>query len=248
MTHIRIAIPCFGGLMHAQCAHSLTDLTHRLTSLGVEWSLDFELHESLVQRARNSLTHRFLTSEATHLLFIDADIVFRPIDVIGMLGAAKPVVCGAYPRKTLEQQSVIDAVQRGEQDPFAFAAAHNVNVLQGEPGQTETTLTADNGCVRIKDAATGFLLIQRGVLLKMIAAHPEWMHISDFPANRGEPMAAVWDCAIVEGQYKSEDWLFSHRWREMGGDVWLFLPAVLGHIGSYTYRGNLFTKFVPVQA
>ncbi len=248
MTKLYISVPCFGGLQQAQNAKCLVDLTHALRDAGVSYVLDHELHESLVQRARNSLTHRFLKSDCTHQLFIDADIVFHPRDVMGLLGADKPVVCGAYPRKAIIKENVVAAVRRGERDPFAHAASFVVNVQRPNDDVNEVTLHAEDMCVPVLDAATGFLLVQRGVYEEMIAAHPEWMYISDASANRGEAMHAVWDCAIVDGRYLSEDFLFSRRWQRLGGTVWLFLPARLGHIGSYTYEGNLFQTFVPQDA
>jgi hypothetical protein len=243
---LRIAVPCFGGLIQAVCAHSIMRLTKELQTLGTSYELDFELHESLVQRARNSLTHRFMKSDCTHMLFIDADIQFRPVDVLGLLQADKEMVCGAYPRKRIMEDNVAAAVRRGEKDPFAHAASFVVNVLPGEPGSKEVTLHADNGCVPILDAATGFLLTKRDVFIKMAAAMPEILYYSDSQQNRGEAIHAFFDCAIVDGRYLSEDYLFSRRWQNLGGTVWLFLPAELGHVGTYTYRGNLYSTFLPV--
>lgn len=232
--------------MQAVCARSVLMLTHEFARMGVEWSLDLELHESLVQRARNSLTHRMLKSQATHLLFIDADVEFRPLDVIGMLGADKPLVCGAYPKKTLDVGNIAKAVQRGDADPMAHAANYAINVLPPKDGGAEVTLNATDLCVPILDAPTGFMLVQRDVLLQLAAAHPESLYYSDQGQTRGEAIHALFDCAIVEGRYLSEDYLFSRRWQNLGGTVWLFLPAKLGHVGSYTYRGDLFTMFQPV--
>lgn len=247
-THLHIALPCFGGLMQAVCARSVLLLTHELSRHGVGWSLDLELHESLVQRARNNLAHRMLkNSDATHLLFIDADIEFRPIDVIGMLGADKPLVCGAYPKKTLDVDAIAAAVRGGDPNPMAHAANYAINVLPSKDGATEATLTSDRACVPILDAPTGFMLVRREVLVDMAAAHPECLYYSDQGQNRGEAIHALFDCAIVEGRYLSEDYLFSRRWQNLGGTVWLFLPAVLGHVGSYTYRGDLSKTFEPVK-
>jgi hypothetical protein len=243
---VHISVPCFGGLMQAQFAHSVMALIREFIKLGVEYQIDLELHESLVQRARNSLTHRFLKSDCTHQLFLDADVVFRPCDVMGLLQADKPLVCGAYPRKRIMQDNVVAAVKRGEKEPFAHAASFVVNVLPGEPGSKEVTLHADNGCVPILDAATGFMLVHRDVYIQMIAKHPEWLYYSDAQQNRGEAMHAVWAVEIVDGRLLSEDFLFSRRWQNLGGTVWLFLPAELGHVGTYTYRGNLYSTFLPV--
>ncbi len=239
MTHLFIALPCFGGLITAQCAESVRRLTHLLRDHEVAVTVEYLLHESLVQRARNTLVHTFMKSEATHLLFVDADILFNPLDVLGMLGADKPLVTGAYPRKGINQQAVLDAFERHEPDPFAFAASYVVNYL---PAKVGDKVTAEFGCVPVLDAATGFMLAKREVFEEMAAAMPEIAYTSDevhASRGRGETVHAFFDCAIVEGRYLSEDYLFSRRWQRLGGTVWMFLPAKLAHIGTYTYRGDL---------
>ncbi len=239
MTHLYIALPCFGGNITAQCAESVQRLTHLLRDHDVGFSVEYLLHESLVQRARNALVHLFMKSEATHLLFIDADIQFNARDVLGMLGADKPLVCGAYPRKGINQQSVLDAFERREPDPFGFAASYVVNYLPAKPGDK---VTAEFGCVPVMEAATGFMLAKREVFEEMAAAMPEIAYTSDethVSRGRGETMHAFFDCGIFDGRYLSEDFCFSRRWQNLGGTVWLFLPAKLAHIGSYTYRGDL---------
>ncbi len=247
VTHVFIALPCFGGLITAQCANAVTRLTHALRDADVSYSVEYQLHESLVQRARNSLVHAFMKSAATHLLFIDADIEFLARDVIGMLGADKPLVCGAYPRKGINVQAVVDAVQRREPDPFAFAASYVVNY---KPNAEGDIVTAEFGCVPVLDAATGFMLVRREVFETMAAAMPEIAYTSDethVSRGRGETVHAFFDCGIVDGRYLSEDYMFSRRWQKLGGEVWLFLPAKLGHVGSYTYRGDL-ARSCPFEA
>ncbi len=236
---IQISLPCYGGGITAQCSKSVTRLTHVLRDHDIGWNDEYLLHESLVQRARNALVHTFLKTDATHLLFIDSDIQFNALDVIGMLGADKPLVTGAYPRKGINQQNVVDAIERREPDPFGFAASYVVNYLPAKPGDK---INVEFGCVPVMEAATGFMLAKREVFEEMAAAMPEIAYTSDevhVSRGRGETMHAFFDCAIVEGRYLSEDYLFSRRWQQLGGTVWLFLPAKLSHIGSYTYRGDL---------
>ena len=61
-------------------------------------------NESLIARARNYCAHMFLQSDATHFMFIDADIEFDPLDVLSLMslcdeGTDKDIVCGVYPKK-----------------------------------------------------------------------------------------------------------------------------------------------------
>ena len=76
-------------------------------------------NESLVTRARNILVAMFLANkDATHLMFIDADIGFNAENIAKMMTDTMrddvEIVCGAYPKKGINWQTVIDAVNRGE--------------------------------------------------------------------------------------------------------------------------------------
>lgn len=252
-TKIFFALPAFGGLCYAYFVQSLIDGCKKLDSLGIEWHCEWLLHESLVQRARNILVDRFLASDATHLMFIDADIAWRPDDLVAMIDTDLPMVCGAYPVKGIQWDNVKAAILRGE-EPEPVAARYAVNPAWHEASKAEknadgtTTLTwtpHQGTCIPVLDAATGFLLVKRHVFFEM--AKPEWLYFSDSPDTRGRPMVSFFDCAIRDGRYLSEDYLFSRRWQDIGGTVWLYVPAVLKHVGSYVYSADLLKQIIPSE-
>ena len=53
--------------------------------------------------------------------------------------------------------------------------------------------------------------------------------------------------AIEQGRtpnaYLSEDFTFAKRWKKIGGKIWLDPRISLGHIGRYTYEGNVLKNF-----
>ena len=51
-----------------------------------------------------------MASDCTHLMFIDADIQFDGNDILKLLHHNLPVVCGAYPTKSLGERYVINLV------------------------------------------------------------------------------------------------------------------------------------------
>lgn len=66
----------------------------------------FVVHgESLIHRARNSIAHRFLASECTHMLMVDADMAFTPEDVLMLARSGVDVVGGMCSRK--DRKSVV---------------------------------------------------------------------------------------------------------------------------------------------
>jgi hypothetical protein len=45
------------------------------------------------------------------------------------------------------------------------------------------------------------------------------------------------------GEYLSEDYAFCHRWRAIGGRIWLDTQCRLTHVGSFEFHGNPAARF-----
>ena len=77
----------YGGQCFGFYAQSLLQLNNLLREKNIESMMSFLFNESLITRGRNALAHGFMKSDATHLMFIDADIQFNPADFLKMLDA-----------------------------------------------------------------------------------------------------------------------------------------------------------------
>ena len=94
-----IATPCYGGMMTMFTAKSLMGLTSLLTEKKIDFQFYGLANEALIPRARNYCVEEFLRSDATYLMFIDSDIIFKPEDVLKLLDDDKNIIGAAYPRK-----------------------------------------------------------------------------------------------------------------------------------------------------
>jgi len=107
--HLHIGIPCYGGMMSEPTVTSLLRFILLAQRVGLNWSLDTMVNESLVTRARNNLMAKMMTNQAaTHFMFIDADIRFEPDAILKMMACDKDVIGGLYPKKALPVNYVIN--------------------------------------------------------------------------------------------------------------------------------------------
>ena len=91
--HLHIGIPCYGGMVSEPTMTSFLRFILLASQAGLNWSLDTMVNESLVTRARNNLMAKMMTNtQATHFMFIDADIRFQPESILQMLAFDKEVI------------------------------------------------------------------------------------------------------------------------------------------------------------
>ena len=211
-TRVHICMPCYGGMLTESTFMSYIKWSNTCRQLGLDWTMETMTNESLISRARNTLTAKFLhNKESTHLMFIDADIGWEPWHLLVLLDSQKDVIGGLYPMKSL---------------PIKWC-------VNGIPGREEGT---DN-LVEVSKTGTGFLLIKRDVFEKL-DAHPA---VKPFANDIGLPvelnpfMKTYFDTAVREGRYYSEDWTFCENWRDLGGEVWVDKRVLLRHTGTYTF-------------
>ena len=59
-TRVHIAMPCYGGMLTESTFMSFIKWANTARQLNIEWTLETMVNESLISRARNTLTAKFL--------------------------------------------------------------------------------------------------------------------------------------------------------------------------------------------
>ena len=216
-TRLHFCIPCYGGMVNEGFFISMLKFMAAANRLGINFTVDTMVNESLIPRGRNSLVAKFLAFEpqSTHLMFIDADIGFEPEEVLKLILADKDVAGGLYPKKALPIQYVVNKVPN--------------SVKEGN-------------LVEVANLGTGFMLIKRSCIESIIRAKPE-LHYADAIGldPKFDPYKyALFDTSIDEHtrEYLSEDYHFCKLWRGMGGKIWADLTIKLDHCGYYKFAGD----------
>jgi hypothetical protein len=211
-TRVHICMPCYGGMLTESTFMSYIKWSNTCRQLGIDWTMETMTNESLISRARNTLTAKFLhNKESTHLMFIDADIGWEPWHLLVMLNRDVDVIGGLYPMKSLPVKWCVNGFEGAEEGP--------------------------DGLQEVSKTGTGFMLIKRGVFEKLDGHPATKPFINDIglPAELNPYMKTYFDTAVRENRYYSEDWTFCENWRDLGGRVWVDKRVLLKHTGTYVF-------------
>ena len=239
---IFIATPMYGGMCAGFYTQSIIQLLTTCQANGVDADFSFMFNESLITRARNSLTHTFLKTDCSHLMFIDSDIKFRAEDVIHMIRADKDILCGIYPKKEINWHSVKAAMDRGV--PFDQLKSHTGSFVVNLVNYVGEVTVPVGEPVEIFNGGTGFMLIKRSVFDKLGESVPSYSNdVVDLGGKmqQSEPIKEFFTTSIEPGTNRllSEDYHFCRIWRESGGQVFAAPWCHLSHIGTYAFEGQL---------
>ena len=233
-----VSTPCYGGVCLQAYAESMLRLQRTCAANGIQMMLDTTENESLVHRARNLAVARFYQKcpQATHFLFIDADIHFDPESVMRLIKSDHEVSVACYPKKCVMWDSVDEYLKSGGTGRDLSRVASSL-VMNFKYQNTQIV----NGFAEVLDGPTGFMLIKRDVFTKMHERYPELECVNDHQNRDLEKYFAVFDCMIdpESRRYLSEDYAFCRRWQNMGGKIYTDCMTVLGHVGNIRFIGNL---------
>lgn len=211
MTKVLIATTAYSGSVTVEYMVSLAETV----ALGLANDVYFTPLSApglcLVQHARDGMTKTFLDSDFDHILWIDEDVAWDAKDAIDVIRRPEDVVGIALPRKIAED-------------------AYAIRPPSDDGGRI--VWSEDNQVFKVDGLATGFLKTSRACLQKMYDA------ASPYTFSDGSEHKAVFEMKIVGGVFWGEDYLFCQRWRDTGGDVWLYPWADLRHVGKKVWQGS----------
>jgi hypothetical protein len=234
---IFIATPMYGGVCHGYFMKSVMGLVMKLTYKGYKVTFNDLYNESLINRARNTLTELFLRSDADYLLFIDGDEGFNADGVIDMIDTDLDIIGAAVPMKAINWANVEKAAELKKPDLKRFGSYVNINFVNRQ----DLHKVADNPKkpLEVKNIGTGLLLIKRNVFETMKE------HVGKYKSDqldlggikKGEYIYDFWKTQVdpEEERLLSEDYYFCTLWRKLGGSVYVAPHVKVVHVGTYIF-------------
>ena len=241
-TYLVIGTPAYNRQVTDIYAASLLKLQAACLQRNIRLMVHLLGSEALITRARQNVVAHFLgNEEATHLLFVDADIGFEPEQVFRLMDFDKDL-CGAiYPIKRLDWPKMTAMAKAGVDNLKSRSLMYVVEFINSD------RIEVQGDFARVRYAPTGFLMMKRRMLLAMTERYPELKYAYEHSASdslQGSPWRyALFNCFVDEtGTYLSEDFSFCKRWTDMGGEIWADLRSRLTHVGAVSFEGDLSTQ------
>ena len=246
--NILIAIPCFGGNVSNLTFHSILNTLRWLNDSGHNVRIETLPTESLISRARNKFVTKFLENKefnGTHLLFIDADIGFNIEILKRIIEFDREVVTCTYPVKGFYWEQLLKRIKENnnidEKTMRDYLLQFNVNLYPNTQ--------FNNGFGRVKESATGFMMIKREVFTTIMNKFPHLKYKPDLRTGIENSQNAFdfFPVGIYKekdgvSRYLSEDYYFCRLAEECGFEIWTDLQTPITHLGSTEYHGSFITQ------
>lgn len=215
-----IATPFYEVKAYSPYIPSLLNSIRVLQELDIEWDY-YELSgDSYVDRAKNSLIHRFLESDFTHIFMVDSDMAWQVEGFARIIKAAMAgfeIVGAGYPCKNNWQ---------------FFGCVPNFH----ENGQVLGKEVDDMRLLDMWCIPGGFICYSREAIEKT----RKNLNVYE-DKKTGIKYLECFKCNIEEdtGGRVGEDVYFQLRYKEAtGGKIWLEPNVTIQHIGIKAWEGN----------
>ncbi len=153
-----------------------------------------------------------MKANADVIVFIDHDLSWEPENLLKLLETEGDVVAGTYRFK-------------GEPEEYMG------NILPDIGGRPQVR---EDGCVKAHCVPAGFLKVTRGAINRFTLAYPELMY-----ADEGTLTVDLFNHGAYKGVWYGEDYSFSRRWLECGGEIWIIPDLnITHHLEDKPYPGN----------
>lgn len=203
-----LAVAAYEGLS-AGFTYALFHTAQALQTAGIESELAIYSGNCNVDDSRNRLVRDFLNSDCTDLVFLDSDLGWYARDFVQIVQYDRDVVAGIYPKK------------HGDD-------GYPVILMPGE-----LMIERSDGLMEVQCVPTGFLRIKRHVL-EALAAKSEWFNSKN---DADSAIPCIFDREIHNGERWGGDYVFSRKWRALGGKIYIDPQMRFEHSGEHTWLG-----------
>lgn len=192
-----------------------------LDAAGITHNATFRRGNPYISYVMADMLHRAMQTEADTFVFIDDDESWRPGDLVKLIETDGDVVAGTYRFKH-------------EDDREEYMGSWHVDVAN------RAILRSKDRAIKAHMVPSGFLKITRQTVRKFMRAYPALLF-----GEPDRPAVDMFNHGVIvpnDGRWWGQDYAFSKRWADCGGNIWLVPDLSIDHHDWHSdrvWRGNL---------
>jgi hypothetical protein len=200
-------------------------------------------------RARSRAVRIAKEYHATHILWLDSDIIPKQGCLGAMLNSGHDMIGCPYPRKRIHWDRVSKAMLNEQTEWLAYDYAYHFS--DGDEGRQEVTVT--NGCVPVLRCAMGCMLSSMRALEAMVDMYRDELWFVDVIDGKHFDCVGIFQLMLSQlmdfrgrpfRTLYSEDYSFCERYNRMRaersefGSIQMLVSHPADHVGGHLYQGS----------
>lgn len=187
---------------YKQTLDSIADSVPFLDASGIDHYLVTEIGCPYISAARSTMLRKALDAKADIIVFIDHDVSWKPQDLLKLIETDGDVVAGLYRFKEEEER---------------YMGVYDDN--------SDGSLKVRNdGAIKATRVPAGFLKITANAVDRFMTKYPELCY-----GPKHNLSVDLFNHGAIEGKWWGEDYAFSKRWTELGGEIWVIPDIDISH-------------------
>lgn len=237
---ILIATPAANGQVTTVYAESIAHLCKALAQQRIDYGYQTTSYADL-ELSRNLLASAALAQSFTHILFVDADMGFKPRAVQRLIGKNVAVVGAVCAKRDLPLFAILDDVKPEHKEAgngWQRAIISRHMQFSGDPLKVDGRIKIEqhDGFAIFQGIGMGLTLISCDALRQIVDKNLVHRQI-----EVGKVTYAVYGFFDRQrhsnGDLYGEDYSFCLRWQKCDGEIWALLDEPILHVGAYNYVG-----------
>lgn len=173
-----------------------------ITAAGWEEGYAQEIGNPYISAARATMLRKAMDARADVIVFLDYDVSWKPQDLLTLIETEGDVVAGTYRFKNEGEEYMGGLATSADHRPIVRA----------------------DGCMKALRVPAGFLKITKECVDKFMSAYPQLVY-----GPKYNPSVDIFNHGAIDGKWWGEDYAFSKRWTECGGEIWLRPELEIDH-------------------
>lgn len=197
---------------YQQTLDSIAASVPLLDAKGYNHKLVTTVGNPYISAARSTMLRKALDAKADVIVFIDHDVSWKPDDMLKLIETEGDVVAGLYRFKKDEE--------------------HYMGVYDDAYGALKIR---EDGAIKATRIPAGFMKITAGAVNRFMTEYPELCYGQKYNLH-----VDLFNHGAIDGAWWGEDYAFSKRWCDIGGDIWVVPDLDINHHSTEKeYKGNV---------